>query len=143
MVMSSLARRTAAAITFAALAVVAGQARAADIPGNRSTKAVLPVGTSYTNGLFETKVDADWYRVQLKQGNRYSLGAISLPSGSKLTMRLYDNQVQPIRGVRVGKGGGFTFTAPRNGLFYVAVDNDFATSKATAYKVRIRNAPAS
>ena len=52
----------------------AGQAAwAGDIPGDKSTKATLPVSVARTLGTLERAGDSDWYRVTLKGDTDYTV----------------------------------------------------------------------
>lgn len=58
----------------AVLLTAAPAARAADIPGGPTTGATLTVQSrTSTEGVFETTVDSDWYKVRLARGQDYAV----------------------------------------------------------------------
>ncbi len=52
-------------------------ASAADIPANRSTRAVITLGPARFHGTFERGRDSDWYRVTLRGVRIYAFEAFS------------------------------------------------------------------
>lgn len=106
-------------------------AHAADIPGNSSTKAVLPLGTASTDGTFEYAGDADWYRLQIVKGEHDAIPAEPIPSGrlddADASVSLFDARGRRLKNVELVEGGiegtGFEFTAGSTGTLSVALDN--------------------
>jgi hypothetical protein len=121
------------------------------VPGSTRTSATLAVevaNRAYTQGLFESPDDSDWYRVRLEKGKHYYVAvdgsgdegavraAVRNASGKVLSSRVDDPYVED----------GFGFLAPYTGAYFVEyrllggvvgagyrarVSTDCAGSKAT------------
>jgi hypothetical protein len=96
-------------------------ALAGDIPGNRSTRAVLKIGPAGVNGVFERRGDSDWYRVRLRGGRNYAVhNGPNFEGCSLLNLR---NAKGKVIGTDSGGGpafdGGFEFRPARDGTFFV------------------------
>jgi hypothetical protein len=72
---SVMLRKIALCLAGSAALLTSGLAYAADIPGNRTTKAVLKLGLNGVKGTFEKHGDSDWYRVTLKKAQNYAFQA--------------------------------------------------------------------
>ncbi len=106
-------------------AVPAGGARAADVPGDASTRATLTVQSrSSTFGEHETATDSDWFRVRLVRGTDYAVRAdTSIGAGLASSITARDPRGRPIRTVP-GDGlsdVGFELRATVTGTHFVEV----------------------
>ena len=94
---------------------------APDVPGNKSTKAVLPTGSAGILGDLYGAGDSDWYRVQLTRA--YAYGVLVTANCSVTTVRLLDDKGRTLSSVR----GYYEFPAfishytKYSGLYYVEV----------------------
>jgi hypothetical protein len=133
-------RKTALAATMLALPSLA---LAADIPGNKSTAATLPIKDVVRTGLFETAGDGDWYRVSLTKDATYavmvdsgfpfnaddpSIGASARTSGGTVLGSDIDNPLNV---------GGFTFTAKATGTHFIVYKHLAGVPLPTGYEARI------
>ena len=48
-------------------------ANADDVPANKNTKSVLPLGQAGLVGSFETLLDADWHKFRITKGDHYAV----------------------------------------------------------------------
>lgn len=104
-------------IMFGAIPVVFAD----DIPGNTSTKAVLPLGSKYTHGIFDTSSDVDWYKLTLEPKGQHF--AIQLRQDASARLIVYNS-----KGKEVTKNSCDTdascfleFNAPYAGVYFVGV----------------------
>lgn len=111
----------ASASTLAAvLALAPAAAIAADVPGNSSTKAVLPATNAEQTGNWHVIYDADWYRVQLKRGDDVGAYLDETGDAGSFTVRVRDAQGRILRS---GEGtfersAGFEFHVPKTGTYF-------------------------
>lgn len=100
-----------------------------DIPSDITTTAMLPLGSGYKAGVFESIGDQDWYRVRLARGQAY---AVDVRCDSSCSVTLRDPFGGSIRDQQ--------FRAPRDGDYIVAVEergNGSDAPHATRREVRI------
>jgi hypothetical protein len=118
------------------LAFGAGPASAADIPGNRSTKAVLKPGPRYS-GSSDFRGDSDWYRVNLEAKTNYAFGIASDGACTELNLRDAAGKVLRTGGSCVsGTEGGFEFQTAAAGTYFVdAKDLDAGIQDGHGYPV--------
>lgn len=112
------------ALPGAILVTIAGitASAAADIPGNASTKAVLPVRTASTNGLFETNGDVDWYRVRLTKGQDYAVRFSAVGEQfASLTLRDPNRKAVGTVPSDIDTDGGLEYRAKVTGTYFVDV----------------------
>lgn len=136
-----MTRTIIGALGTALVAALAGgppaAALGADIPGNASTGAVLPLGPAYTRGAFERDRDVDWYRIAVERGRHYAVQAIPVPTGgigaSYAYLALYDGWGRPLRRLLSGEGEGLEFTAAATGTMFVGVESLHARSYRLRY----------
>ncbi|MEJ0077101.1 MAG: putative Ig domain-containing protein [Alphaproteobacteria bacterium] len=113
---------------------VIGSGSADTVPENASTSATLAVGGSVSgtidqNDLSGDPVDADFYRVTLTAGHRYTFGANANVSSSdtldQVFIRLYDTSGNPLSPDKTAEGAtpAFTYDVPGSGnvTFYLAI----------------------
>src|SRR3954452_10766688 len=62
---------------LAAFLLAAPAAWAADIPGDKSTKATITPGPARFEGVLDKAGDSDWYRITLKAGRNYAFESAS------------------------------------------------------------------
>lgn len=94
---------------------------AADIPGNKNTKATLPTGSAGIDGDLFGVGDSDWYRVQLDKG--YNYGVTVSAYCPSTTLRLLDRNGKQLGTARsyYDAGGFITWQTAYTGLYYVDV----------------------
>jgi hypothetical protein len=111
-------RAAAALLAVAALAALPAAAFAGDIRGDARTKATLPVSAEPTSGLFEFRLDSDWYKVPLEAGKDY---AVSSDGSYGLDFNIRDATGKVLAAGRDGDytDAGFEFRAPASGVFFV------------------------
>lgn len=109
---------TRAVVVLVAAVALPGAAGAADVRGDRSTRATLPVSSAYTPGTFEFRKDSDWYKVTLAAGTDY---AVSSNGSYGLVVRLRDAAGRVLTSVHDGDytDAGFEFRAPKSGTYFV------------------------
>lgn len=117
-------RNHAGAIAALALALACGatggrDAEAADIPGSKSTKAVLPVPADGVRGDWEVVGDSDWCRVRLQKGEVYAFRLNPVAAGAELSLR--DPSGRRLeRGEGTADAGiGLEFVAPRSATYFI------------------------
>lgn len=110
-------------LLMAAIVVLAPQfARAADIPGNKTTKAVLATGGAGLDGISEIANDSDWYKVTLKAGQNY---AMTVRADGCTVINLRDSKGKALRNSQAcqtsagGYDGGFEFMPTKAGTYFV------------------------
>lgn len=113
------------AVTFAAGMVAAQVAAAADVPGDKSTRAILQLSPTFASYPFDAAGDKDWYRVNLTKGQDYHIGFSSYYTDGKVTLR--DSAGKALaaefygRYFNVSNATGISFRAGYTGLHYVAI----------------------
>jgi hypothetical protein len=120
----------------------------ADIPGDATTRAALPLGQRVT-GTHEFDDDADWYRVQLKGGTNYTFRAVAFDARDGEyafeTVRLHDAQGRVITRSFSddydGYVGGFDFRPSAGGTFFLAVEGDEGDGHRVAFEIDEPAAP--
>lgn len=128
----------ARAIFYAAssLLSITGSAAAADIPGNTSTRAVLPIPTAVLDGFWEREGDDDWYRVDLRKGQAY---AFVLYDFSYRDLTLRDPSGKAVK-KGIGNqdvGTGLEYVAPSTGTYYLAArGGPFEAPEDKSYALR-------
>jgi hypothetical protein len=112
---------------------LSGPAIAGDIPGDVTTRAVLPASDKLTQGSIDGAPDAqgcvgdvDWYRVSLEKGQHYAFEVTGWYSRDsyRAVPRLYDSGGRLLKQGPDAGGeyfGGLEFTAPRTGLYYYGI----------------------
>ena len=143
MTVSQMDRGIRFTIFAAAIAVMPEATNAADILGNKSTTATLPVKDVVTLGLFETAGDRDWYRVRLTKGITY---AIVIDAGAPLnaadpgiyaSVRNSSGRVQASDIDDPDTVGGFTYTARYTGNHFVEYRHLAGVPLPTGYEARV------
>lgn len=130
--------------------LAAGAARAAgatDIPGDRSTRATLPLSPSRITFQFEAAGDKDWHRLSLTKGQDYHVAWYAAFTDAKATLR--DKTGAALSAGYSTAGyyrwslAGFSFRAGYDGLHYltlVAVGNDEnSSSYSSPYSAQVTN----
>lgn len=130
----------------AALAVMAPLASYADVPGDASSTAVLPVGSPIA-GEFDKVYDADWFKLPITRGKHYSIVLIPTKDAG-FNMRIMDEtgrvklSTGNITGINSAKfAPRYEFTAPVNGFRWIAfklTSPGLDGSKSQAYMVSVR-----
>ena len=104
-----------------AMGGAAADAAVADVPGNKSTKAVLPTGSEGVTGDLFGVGDSDWYRVTLDRGYNYGVEVDAYCPRS--LVRLLDRDAREL--ARAGSTYDFPAFITRHttygGLYYVEV----------------------
>lgn len=123
--MQSLHHRLAAAAI--ALAAAAAPALAADVPGDRGTTAVLPLGRDAgVRFTFERPGDSDWYRVDLGKGENYAVVVSSTPGdGFSTRVTLRDRAGRVIKSIdaEADISEGLEYAPPVSGTYFVEARN--------------------
>ena len=106
------------AVVLVAAVALPGVAQAADIRGDRSTRATLPVSSTHTPSRFEFRKDSDWCRVTLAAGTDY---AVSSNGSYGLDIRLRDAAGRILASAHDGDytDAGFERRAPSSGTYFV------------------------
>ena len=124
---------TVAILAVAGVIALSGAAVAGDVPGDVTSRAVLPASDKLTQGGIDGAPDAqgcigdvDWYRVSLAKGQHYAFEVTGwFAADSYLAMpRLYDSSGRLLKqGLAAGDESfsGLEFTAPRTGLYYYGI----------------------
>lgn len=106
-----------------ALLILAGGVNAADVPANKNTKSILPMGTAGLIGQFETLLDADWHKFAIKKGDHYAV--VMTPS---IDGRFKQTLIDDLGKTRITTYGysanypsGFEFTAGVSANRYIGV----------------------
>ena len=108
-------------LTVLGLSVLSSVVQAADIPANKTTKSVLPLGTSGLSGQFESLLDADWHKFNITKGDHYAVVLIPSIDG-RFKQTLIDDQGKTritTYGSSPSYPSGFEFTAGVTGLRYI------------------------
>ena len=108
-------------LTVLGLSVLSSVVQAADIPANKNTKSVLPLGTSGLSGQFESLLDADWHKFNITKGDHYAVVLIPSIDG-RFKQTLIDDQGKTritTYGSSPSYPSGFEFTAGVTGLRYI------------------------
>jgi Ca2+-binding RTX toxin-like protein len=116
----------------------------ADIPGNASTNATLPLGPDFTPAEFEQAGDSDWFKVSLKQGVNYAFSAdIELEPPFPEDYVYLDFQLRNPSGKVVRTGGfadtydgyqfGFEYRPAASGVYFLEA---VGSSEPSDYGVR-------
>jgi hypothetical protein len=131
-------------MVLAAAAVTASSAAlGADIPGNKSTTATLPIKDVVRTELFEREGDADWYRVNLTRGVTYAVMVDSgFPfnaddPGIRAAARTSSGTILASTIDHPLNVGGFTFTARATGLHFIVYKHLAGVPLPTGYEARI------
>ena len=108
---------------LAALLLAAPAARAADIPGDKSTKATITPGPARFEGVLERQGDSDWYRITLKAGRNYAFESASF-CDTRVVLRNAAGKVLKTSGLASDNGDdGFEFrSATTKGYFVEYLD---------------------
>ena len=110
----------AIATTILSAGAAPAPAAAADIPGNRRTKAVVTPGPTPFEGVFERQADSDWYRVALKAGRNYGIEISSSYSCSRVNVRDPAGKVLASTTFGHDEGsGGFEFRPATTGTHFL------------------------
>ena len=99
-----------------------------DIPGNTDTFAYLAVsGTVY--GRIDSKLDTDWYFMEMQAGVKYTVTLNSLTTGMNLNLVLRDNNGKLLYTVPVSanSNAGIFNTPAIGGTYYWSVEGTGAT----------------
>ena len=134
-------------ITTSLLAVAiigAGHAAlAGDIPGDRTTKATLPVSVARTPGTLETAGDKDRYRVTLKDDTDYTVDVSPPETGyGFITARLRDDRGKVLASATIDASDrdtsdeGFEYHTRRGGLYFLEYKGT-ANHRGDPYLARI------
>ena len=133
----------ACAVLVTAWTSVGGAAMAADVPASTATKAILPVRSTapnadhrYTEGVYETPTDADWYQLKVTKGQSYGLVASGgSDDGNGTVLSLFDN-----RGKRVGLADNSSknevtlgFKAAATATMFVGVQKRAGSTRSNKY----------
>jgi hypothetical protein len=112
---------TAGLLAATLLATAAGAA--GDVPGNVSTRATLRVTQETTQGSLETSPDSDWYRVQLRKGQDYTVRFIATDYSAPATATLRDPRQRPVGSTSYNVYGdlGFEHRATATGVYFLDV----------------------
>jgi hypothetical protein len=102
---------------LATAAILPTTARAADIPGDRTTRAVLRPGPAGVEGVFERRGDSDWYRVTLRGGQNY---AFEFYADQCVAFRLRSLKGAVLRSASAGgtNDGGFEIRPARTTTYF-------------------------
>jgi serralysin len=108
---------------LAALLLAAPAARAADIPGDKSTKATITPGPARFDGVLDKAGDSDWYRITLKAGRNYAFESASF-CDTRVVLRNAAGKVLKTSGLASDNGDdGFEFrSATTKGYFVEYLD---------------------
>ena len=122
----------------------AGQAAwAGDIPGDKSTKATLPVSVARTLGTLERAGDSDWYRVTLKGDTDYTVDVSPPETGyGFIEANLRDAGGKVLASATIDASDrdtsdeGFEYHARRGGLYFLEY-RGVANHRGDPYLARI------
>jgi hypothetical protein len=122
----------------------AGQAAlAGDIPGDKSTKATLPVSVARTLGTLETAGDKDWYRVTLKDKTDYTVDVSPPETGYGFIVATLRNAAgKALASVAIDASDrdtsdeGFEYHTRYGGLYFLEYKGD-ANHRGDPYLARI------
>jgi serralysin len=104
---------------LAALLLAAPAARAADIPGDKSTKATITPGPARFEGVLDKAGDSDWYRITLKAGRNYAFESASF-CDTKVALRNAAGKVLKTSGFANDNGDdGFEFRSATTKDYFV------------------------
>ena len=104
---------------LAALLLAAPAARAADIPGDKSTKATITPGPARFEGVLDKAGDSDWYRITLKAGRNYAFESASF-CDTKVALRNTAGKVLKTSGLANDNGDdGFEFRSATTKDYFV------------------------
>jgi hypothetical protein len=104
---------------LAALLLAAPAARAADIPGDKSTKATITPGPARFEGVLDKAGDSDWYRVTLKAGRNYAFESASF-CDTKVALRNAAGKVLKTSGFANDNGDdGLEFRSATTKAYFV------------------------
>lgn len=107
-------------LAAAVLSAGATPAPAADVPGDRSTRAVLQPGPAGVTGAFERRGDSDWYKVALKGGQNYAVASSSTVEGCQnVKLRRAGGTVIDTAGSYQDNDDGFEFRPAGDGTYLV------------------------
>lgn len=110
--------RVILAVMLAAMAVPAA-AQEADVPANTNTQATMTVG-EVREGVIEDGTDSDWFRIELRRGNGYTMSAVNDEGEPSCALFALRNALgQPFIVPPACEGDGFI--AAEGGTYYVAM----------------------
>lgn len=148
-----LGAKLGVALGLAGLLAATSAVRAADIPGDKTTKATLPFGlgdfpgnpdgTGAKSGDFDTPTDSDWYRVRLARGTTYTTSIFEGGVVACHKVELRDRTGKLLKSSPAGGeflDPGIEFKAPYEGLFFIAARAcgfDDEPPDGNGYSVRI------
>lgn len=120
-------------------------AEAADVPGDQSTRATLPLSPSFSTFSFDIAGDKDWYRLTLTKGQDYHFGYSSIFTAAKITLRDRNGKALASGSVDqdpITATEGFSFRAAADGLHYLAMADvglgeEVNTSYPAEYKLLV------
>ena len=118
-----------------AMAAMAGPTQAADVPGNSSTKATIPVSPSFAEGIVDFAGDSDWYKINLTRGKDYALQAYGTYN---VTVNLRDKNGMVLKSKNSGSGEilGLEFRANYTGNYFVEYKDRLTGEKSYPFRYR-------
>ena len=116
---------------------------AGDIPGDRTTKATLPVSVARTLGTLEKAGDSDWYRVTLKDNTDYTVDVSPPETGyGFIVAKLRDATGKVLASVAIDASDrdtsdeGFEYHTRYGGLYFLEYKG-IANHRGDPYLARI------
>ena len=90
-----------------------------DIPGDMSTQAVLPLGSTGISCSIASGNDSDWYRVHLVKDQPYAVNLYVENDNYRAAIRSQTGKVLTSNAGDIDNQAGVQIRAPYTGLFYV------------------------